>query len=72
MPSDIQVHRQVPINDANISEETKLALHKLLKRFDSIIPKSINDTGQTDLIEVHIAMRPDSAPVAGRPYPLAL
>ena len=31
MPSDIKVHRQVPINNANIWEETKLALHQLLK-----------------------------------------
>ena len=31
MPSDMQVHRQVNLNNANISEETKLALHKLLK-----------------------------------------
>ena len=31
MPSDIQVHRQVSLNNAKISEETKIALHKLLK-----------------------------------------
>ena len=43
MPSDIQVHRQVPLNNAKISEETKLALHKLLKKFDPIISKSDND-----------------------------
>ena len=30
MPSDIQVHRQVPLNDASISETTKLALNNLL------------------------------------------
>ena len=32
MPSDIQVHRQVPVDNANILVETKLALHKLLKK----------------------------------------
>ena len=31
MSSDIQVHRQVPLKNANILEDTKLALHKLLK-----------------------------------------
>ena len=63
MPSDIQVHRQVPLNNAKILEETKLALHKLLKKFDFIISKSNNDKGQMDLIEMHITTRPDSVPV---------
>ena len=72
MPSNIQVHRQVPLNNANIPKETKLALHKLLKKFDSIISKSENDIGQMDLIEMHITMSPDSSPAAARPYPLAL
>ena len=31
MPSDIQIHRQVTLNNANVLEETKLALQKLLK-----------------------------------------
>ena len=64
MPSDIQVHRQVPLNNANILKGTKLALHKLLKKFDTIISKSNNGIGQTVLIEMHIATRPDSTPVA--------
>ena len=72
MPSDIQVHRQVPLNNAKILEETKLDLHKVLKKFDSIISKSDNDIGQMDLIEIHIATRPDSAPAAAQPYPSAL
>ena len=67
MPSDIQV----PLNNANILEETKLALQMLLQKFDAIISRSDNDIGQTDLIEMHSAMRPDSTPVAARPYPLA-
>ena len=41
MPSDVQVHRQVSMNNATISEETKLALHKLLKKFKSIVTKVI-------------------------------
>ena len=64
MPSDIHVHRQVPLNNAKILEETKLVLHKLLKKFDSIISKSCTDIEQTDIIEMHIAARPDSARVA--------
>ena len=45
MPSGVHVHRQVQLNNANISEETKLALHKLHKQFNSIISKSNNDIG---------------------------
>ena len=71
LTSDVQVYRQVPLNNANISEETKLALHKLLKNFNSIISKSDNDKGQIDLIEMHITTRLKSAPVAAQPYPLA-
>ena len=44
MPSDIQVHRQVPLNNAKISEQ-----------FKSIVTESDNDIGHTDLIEMHIA-----------------
>ena len=72
MPCDIQVHRQVPLNNLNILEETKLASWKLLNKFDSIISQSNNNIGQTDLSEMHIAMRPDSTPGSARPYPLTL
>ena len=37
-----------------------------------IISKSDNDIRQTDLIDMHIASRLDSTPVAARPHPLAL
>ena len=71
MSGDIQVHRQVPINNTKILEETKLALQKLFKKFYFITSKSNNDKGQTDLTEMNIAARPDSTPVAAQPYPLA-
>ena len=72
LPSEIQVHRQVPLSDAKISETTKLALNDLLQNFDPIISKKNNDIGQTDLIEMHIATRLDTTPTAACPYPLAL
>ena len=50
----------------------KLAMHKLLKKCDSIISKSNNDIEQTDLIGMHITTRLDSTLVAAQPYPLAL
>ena len=41
MPSTVQVHRQVLLNDKKISKETKVALYKLLQKYDSIIRKVI-------------------------------
>ena len=64
MPSNVQIHRQVPLNDVKISKETKIALYNLLQKYDTIISKSDNDIGQTDLIKMHIATRPDAAPIA--------
>ena len=31
IPNEIQVHRQIPLNNAKITEKTRVALHKLLK-----------------------------------------
>ena len=69
MPSNIQIHRQVPLSNVKILEETKVALYKLLQKFDTIILKSDNDIGQMDLIEMHIATRLDATPVVVWPYP---
>ena len=43
----------------------------MLKKYDAI-SKSDIDIGQTDLIKMHIATKPNAAPTAARPYPLAL
>ena len=36
----------------------------MLQKYDAIISKSSNDISQTELTEMHIATRPDAAPVA--------
>ena len=64
MPSNVQIHRQVPLNDAKILKETKTTLYKLLQKYNTIISKSDNDIGKTDLIKMHIATASDAAPVA--------
>ena len=63
MPSNVQIHRQVPLKDAKISKETKTTLYKLLQKYNTIISKSDNYIGQTDLFKMHIATRLDAAPV---------
>ena len=42
------------------------------QRCDAIISKSHNDIECIDLIQMHIAMMPDTAPIAAWPYPLTL
>ena len=72
MPRNVQVHRQVTLNDAKLSDTTKLILNGLLQIFDQIISKSNNNIGQMDLIEIHMATRLDATPIAACPYPLTL
>ena len=38
------------------SKETKTTVYKLLQKYDTIVSKSDNDIGQTDLIKMHIAI----------------
>ena len=63
MPSNVQIIRQVLVNDAKIRKERKTALYKLLQKYDTIISKSDNDIGQTDLIKMHITIRLDAVQV---------
>ena len=72
MPGTVQIQREVLWNDAKILKETKIELYKVLQKYDAIIAKSDNDTGHTELIKMHIATKPNAAPIAEWPYPLAL
>ena len=72
MPSNVQIHRQVLLNDSKISKETKIVLHKLLQHYETIILKSDNDISQTDLIKMHIATRPGAAPIADQLHPFTV
>ena len=72
MPSNLQIHRKVLLNNAKIVEETKIPLYKWLQKYDAISLKISNIIGHTDLIEMHRATRPDVDPVAAQPYYLAL
>ena len=45
-------------------KKQKTTLHQLLQKYDTIISRSDQDIGQTDLIKIHIAARPDAASVA--------
>ena len=45
MSSNDQIHRQVTLNDAKNSKETKTAQYELLQKYKTIISKSDNDIG---------------------------
>ena len=51
MPSNVQIHRQVPLNNAESSKDTKTTLYKLLQKYDTIISYNDNDIGQTEFIK---------------------
>ena len=65
--SVLQVQRHVPLNDGKVSQTTKLVLQNLLQEFDLIISTNGNDIGQTDLIGMHIPLRPHSIPIYSAP-----
>ena len=63
MSGNVQMYRQVPLSDAKISKETEIKLYNIVQKYDAIISKSDNDIGQTDLIKMHIAIKPNAAPI---------
>ena len=44
----------------------------MLQRCKAIISKSDNDIDQTDLIQMHIAIKPNATAIVSWPYPFAL
>ena len=44
----------------------------MLQKYEAIISKGDNNIGQTDVIQMHNAMKPNAAPIAGQPYLLVL
>ena len=63
IPGAIQIHIEVLLSNAKILKETKIVLYKMFQIDDAIISKSDNDIGQTDHIQIHIAMKPDATPI---------
>ena len=72
MTGNVQIHRLVLLSDAKIEKETKIELYNLLWRYDALISKNDNDIGQTDLIQMYIATKPNAGQIAAQLCPLAL
>ena len=70
-PTDIEVHRKVELQDADITEEQQNAFKDLCTEFNDIFPTDSGDIGKTPLLEVEIDTG-DSLPITQKPYTLPL
>ena len=70
-PADVPAHRQVLLEDKNISPGTRAAFEQLCEKYDDIISKNSGDIGKTMLIEMEIDTG-NHPPVASKPYTLPL
>ena len=70
-PADVDVHRKVELQDANVSEEHKQAFRDLCIEFIDIFSIDSGDIRKTPLLEVEIDTG-DSPPITQKPYTLPL
>ena len=67
-PADIDVHRKVELQDADISEEQRQAFRDLCMELKDIFSTDSGDIGKTPLLEVEIDTG-DSPPITQNPIP---
>ena len=70
-PTDIDIHRKVELQDADVSEEHKQAFRDLCTEFIDIFSTNSGDIGKTLLLEVEIDTG-DSPSITQKPYTLPL
>ena len=70
-PADIDVHRKVELQDAEVSEEHQNAFKELCNEFKDIFSVDSSDIGKTPLVEMEIDTG-DSPPITQKPYTLPL
>ena len=70
-PADIDVHRKVDLQDADITEEQQNAFKELCDEYKDIFSTDSSNIGKTPLIEMEIDTG-DSPPITQRPYTLPL
>ena len=70
-PADIDVHRKVELQDAEISDKQRQAFRDLCTEFNDIFSADSGDIGKTPLLEVEIDTG-DSPPITQKPYTLPL
>ena len=70
-PADVDTHRKVKLQDAEVLNKYKIVFEKLCEEYDDIFSKDSSDIGKTPLITMEIETG-DSPPVCQRPYNLPL
>ena len=70
-PADVDTHRKVKLQDAEVLDKYKEEFEKLCEEYDDIFSKDSSDIGKTPLITMEIETG-DSPPVCQRPYNLPL
>ena len=70
-PADIEVHRKVELQDADITDEQQKAFKDLCTEFSDIFSTDSGDIGKMPLLEVEIDTG-DSLPITQKPYTLPL
>ena len=70
-PADVEVHRKVELQDADVSEEHKRQFENLCEEYNDIFSKDSSDLGRTPLVIMDIDTG-DSPPISQRPYNLPL
>ena len=70
-PADIEVHRKVELQDAEVTEAQQKAFKDLCMEFNDIFSTDSSDIGRTPLLEVEIDTG-DNVPITPKPYTLPL
>ena len=70
-PADIEVHRKIKLQDADVSDEPQKAFQDLCHEFKDIFSVDLGDIGKTPLVEMEIDTG-DSPPITQKPYTLPL
>ena len=70
-PADIDIHRKVDLQDAEVTKEQQKAFKDLCSEYKDIFSIDSSDIGKTPLIEMEIDTD-DSPPITQRPYTLPL
>ena len=70
-PAEVNTHRKMQLQDAEVMEEDREKFKLLCKEFEDIFSKNSSDIGKTPLITMDIDTG-DSPPVCQRPYNLPL
>ena len=70
-PADIEIHRKINLQDADVSDKHQKAFQDLCHEFKDIFLVDSGDIGETPLVEMEIDTG-DSPPISQKPYTLPL